>query len=157
MWDDSDMTPAGVSGRCLNSWQASKRLKDGRGSLEEVVVSLAHDAHLAGFEDAGEAGVTAMRCLRQADAVRQRHELMSYFGETCAEDVDLPAFDDPGYRKVADEIRQKVEEQAAAEAAAKEAAIPKAPGPPKDEDTSATATFRERFGSDAAIIGTKLT
>lgn len=48
MWDDSDMTPSGVGGRCLNSWQASKRLKDGRGSLEEVVVSLAHDAHLAG-------------------------------------------------------------------------------------------------------------
>lgn len=33
--------------------------------------------------------------------------------------------------KVADEIRQKIEEQAAAEAAAKEAAVPKAPGPPK--------------------------
>lgn len=57
------------------------------------------DVDLSGFEDAGEAGVTAMRCLRQADALRQRHELMSYFGETCAEDVDLPAFDDPAYRK----------------------------------------------------------
>lgn len=48
MWDDSDMAPSGVGGKCLNSWQASKRLKDGRGALEEVVVSLAHDAHLAG-------------------------------------------------------------------------------------------------------------
>ena len=54
----------------------------------------------AEFEDAGEAGVTVLRCIRQADPVRQRHELMAYFGESCAEDVDLPAFQDPVFRKV---------------------------------------------------------
>ena len=48
MWDDSDMAPAHISGRCLNSWQASKRLKDGSGGLQEVVIPLAHDTHLAG-------------------------------------------------------------------------------------------------------------
>jgi hypothetical protein len=48
VWDDSDMTPTGVGGRCLNPWQASKRLKDGRGTLQEVVVPLSHDAHLSG-------------------------------------------------------------------------------------------------------------
>ena len=48
MWDDSDMTPTGVGGRCLNPWQASKRLKDGRGTLQEVVVPLSHDTHLSG-------------------------------------------------------------------------------------------------------------
>ena len=51
MWDDSDMTPTGIGGRCLNAWQASKRLKDGRGSLQEVVVPLSHDGHLAGDFD----------------------------------------------------------------------------------------------------------
>ena len=34
--------------RCLNSWQASKRLKDGRGDVEEIAVQLGHDTHLAG-------------------------------------------------------------------------------------------------------------
>ena len=48
VWDDSDMTPTGVGGRCLNPWQASKRLKDGRGTLQEVVVPLSHDTHLSG-------------------------------------------------------------------------------------------------------------
>ncbi len=48
MWDDSDMAPFNIGGRCLNSWQASKRLKDGRGGLQEVTVQLSHDANLAG-------------------------------------------------------------------------------------------------------------
>jgi hypothetical protein len=54
----------------------------------------------AEFEDAGEVGVTVLRCVRRADPVRQRHEMMAYFGESCAEDVDLPAFQDPVFRKV---------------------------------------------------------
>lgn len=48
VWDDSDTSPTNIGGRCLNSWQASKRLKDGRGGVEEVVVSLSHDPNLAG-------------------------------------------------------------------------------------------------------------
>ena len=41
-----------------------------------------------------------MRCLRQADVTRQQHELMAYFGETCAADVDLPVFQDPEFQTV---------------------------------------------------------
>lgn len=47
MWDDSDMGD-NVGGRCLNSWQASRRMKAGRGDYEEVVVHLSFDEHISG-------------------------------------------------------------------------------------------------------------
>ncbi len=56
--------------------------------------------HPAGFEDGSEVGAGAMRCLRQRDAARQRYELMSYFGEACSDEMDLPAFQDPVYKNV---------------------------------------------------------
>ena len=47
VWDDSDTGDA-VGGRCLNSWQASRRLKAGQGAYEEVVVQLSFDEHISG-------------------------------------------------------------------------------------------------------------
>lgn len=52
----------------------------------------------AEFGDSGDAGPAAMRCLRKKDHVRQRHELMTFFGPVCSEDYDLAAFQDPNYQ-----------------------------------------------------------
>ncbi len=32
----------------MNPWQASRRMKEGHGSYEEVVVHVSHDDHIAG-------------------------------------------------------------------------------------------------------------
>ena len=48
VWDDSDMSQAAIGGTCLDSWQAGKRLQEGEGALEEVVVGLSHDTFLQG-------------------------------------------------------------------------------------------------------------
>lgn len=48
VWDDSDMSQSAIGGTCLDSWQASKRLRDGKGAIEEVVVALNHDRFLKG-------------------------------------------------------------------------------------------------------------
>ncbi len=45
--------------------------------------------------------------------------------------------------QAAEEMRRQADEAAAAEAAAREAAKPKTPGPPRANDTSASAVFRE--------------
>lgn len=42
IWDDSDVRPGGIGGTCLSVDQASMRLQEGNGSIEEVTVSLAH-------------------------------------------------------------------------------------------------------------------
>ena len=47
VWDDTG-TGEDIGGRCLNSWQASRRIKDGRGSYEEVVVHISTDEHITG-------------------------------------------------------------------------------------------------------------
>lgn len=54
---------------------------------------------VAGFEGGDTEGAASVRCLRQQDAGRQRHELMAYFGEACADDFDLPSFQDTAYIK----------------------------------------------------------
>ncbi len=48
VWDDSDTSQSAIGGTCLDSWQAGKRMRDGKGSVEEVAVALSHDAYLQG-------------------------------------------------------------------------------------------------------------
>ena len=48
VWDDSEMGSAS-GGRCLNSWQARRRLKDASGAYEEIVVQLSFDEHITGM------------------------------------------------------------------------------------------------------------
>ena len=52
----------------------------------------------AEFGESGDAGPAAMRCLRKKDSLRQRHELMTFFGPVCSEDCDLAAYQDPAYQ-----------------------------------------------------------
>ena len=52
----------------------------------------------AEFGESGDACPAAMRCLRKVEHVRQRHELMTFFGPVCSEDCDLPTFQDPAYQ-----------------------------------------------------------
>ena len=47
MWDDTGTEDA-VGGRCLNSWQARRRMNDNNSTLEEVIVQLSFDEHISG-------------------------------------------------------------------------------------------------------------
>ena len=47
VWDDSD-TGDNVGGRCLNWWQASRRMKAGHGAFEQIDVQLSFDEHVSG-------------------------------------------------------------------------------------------------------------
>ena len=56
----------------------------------------------------------ALRCIRRRDVQEQRVELMAFFGEMCAEDVDLPAHRTPEFLEASnlyyERLNQKIAE-----------------------------------------------
>lgn len=56
----------------------------------------------------------ALRCIRKRDAKAQRFELMAFFGEMCAEDMDLPAHRTPEFLEAStayhERLAKKMEE-----------------------------------------------
>lgn len=175
MWDDSDMGD-NVGGRCLNSWQASRRMKAGRGAYEEIVVQLSFDERISGalgsvqgrklpslissmlsppcYETArmrvnvdkvlcraeflNPSQPAALRCIRRRDVKEQRFELMAFFDEMCAEDMDLPSHRTPEFLEASTLYHERLAQKLEAEQRQ-----PVAPRGPHLPEPGARVSFRE--------------
>ena len=82
--------------------------------------------------------VTALRCIRHRDVLKQRYERMAYFGPMCASEVDLPLHSDASFMEWAAGFNEKLLEDLQRQQA--ESLQPDSPG---QMPTVGSTSFRE--------------